>query len=61
MPLIEGVGGPQDTRVPVGTYVYGIADYGNIIAIASDGDHVDNIWYVWAGGVPTSHDMPVPC
>lgn len=32
--------------MPVGTYVYGIADYGNIIAIASDANHVDKIWYV---------------
>ncbi len=30
--------------LPEGTYVYGIADFGNIIAIASDTDHIEQIW-----------------
>lgn len=30
----------------MGVYAYGIADYGNIIAIASDSDHVDQLWLV---------------
>ena len=34
----------QGTPVAAGTYVYGIADYGNIIVIASDADHVQEIW-----------------
>ncbi len=35
---------PQDVGLPVGSYVYGIADYGNIIAIAPNADHVEKIW-----------------
>lgn len=34
----------KDVGVPQGTYVYGIADYGNIVAVARDGDHVESIW-----------------
>ena len=33
-----------DPGLPVGTYMYGIADYGNIIAVALDSDHVEYIW-----------------
>ena len=36
----------QDIGLPAGTYAYGIADYGNIIAIAPDAHHVQSIWYV---------------
>jgi sortilin len=32
-------------ELPVGTYVYGIADYGNIIAVALDSEHVEHIWF----------------
>lgn len=35
----------QDPGLPFGTYVYGIADYGNIIAVASDTNHMQQIWY----------------
>ena len=38
----------QNTGVPEGSYVYGIADYGNIIAVASDKEHVEHIW--WEAG-----------
>ena len=34
----------RDPGLPVGTYVYGIADYGNIIAVAPDSQHVEYIW-----------------
>lgn len=37
--------------MPVGTYVYGIADYGNVIAIAPATDHVEQIWCVVHDGV----------
>ena len=34
----------QDPGLPGGTYVYGIADYGNIIAVAPDSEHSTFIW-----------------
>ena len=34
-----------DPGLPVGTYVYGIADYGNIIAVAPDTELMDFIWW----------------
>lgn len=34
----------QDPGLPGGTYVYGIADYGNIIAVAPDSEHATFIW-----------------
>lgn len=34
-----------DPGLPVGTYVYGIADYGNIIAVAPDSEHAEYIWF----------------
>ena len=34
----------QDSGIPEGTYVYGIADYGNVIAVAKDTEHVEHIW-----------------
>lgn len=34
----------NDPGLPVGTYVYGIADYGNIIAVAPDDEQAQYIW-----------------
>ena len=34
----------QDAGLSEGTYVYGIADYGNIIAVAKDAEHVEHVW-----------------
>ncbi len=33
-----------DPGLPQGTYAYGIADYGNIIFIAPDTEHVEFVW-----------------
>ena len=45
MGLISVVHGlPQDPGFPEGAYVYGIADYGNIIAVAPDSEHTEFIW-----------------
>ncbi|CAI7994086.1 Sortilin [Geodia barretti] len=35
----------MDPGLPVGTYVYGIADYGNIIVVAPDSENVEYIWF----------------
>ena len=34
----------SDPNLPIGTYVYGIGDYGNIIAVAPDSENVPYMW-----------------
>ena len=35
-----------DPGLPVGTYSYGIGDYGNIIAVAPDSENIPYMWCV---------------
>lgn len=34
-----------DPGLPGGSYLYGVADYGNVMAVIPNGDLVEHIWY----------------